>query len=304
MRLGRAFAAVVLAPLFVQAHTQDRPIFSADAELVVLHVTVKDKRGAHIGGLPREAFRILESGRPQTVTFFTNQDTPATIGLLIDSSGSMRPHYELTIAAARAFADASHPEDEWFALGFNENVRRVLPEAAPFTSNTDVLGEALSRGLTVRGRTALYDAISTGLDYLDHGQQERKVLVVVSDGGDNASSTTLRDLIARIESSNVLIHAVGLLDSAVQDSNPKVLKQIAQATGGDVFWPTDARQMTRVLMQIARDIRSSYTIGYVPSDMPHDGAFHPIQVAVQSPDRRPVIVRTRAGYVAGSHKSR
>ena len=295
----------MIAPLFVheEAHTQDRPLFSADGELVVLHVTVKDKSGAYIGGLPREAFRILESGRPQTVTFFTNQDTPATIGLLIDSSGSMQPHHELTMAAATAFADASHPQDEWFALGFNESVRRVLPEAAPFTSKTTVLAEALTRGLIMRGKTALYDAISSGLDYLDRGQQERKVLVVVSDGGDNASSTTLRDLLAQVQSSNALIHTVGLIDAASRDSNPKVLKQIAQATGGNVFLPTDARQMTRVLMQIARDIRSSYTMGYVPSDMPHDGAFHQLRVVVQSPDRRPLIVRTRTGYVAGVRKS-
>jgi Ca-activated chloride channel family protein len=302
MRFRQALAAVVMAPIAVcfEARSQERPLFSTDTELVVLHVTVKDRRGAYVGGLPREAFTILENGRPQAIELFTNQDAPATIGLLVDSSGSMQPHRALVIAAATAFAGASHPQDELFALGFNEGVRSVLPESVPFTSNAAVLREALTRGLTARGTTALYDAISAGLEYLGHGQEERKVLVVVSDGGDNASSATLRDLLARIRSSNTLIYTVGLVDVVSRDSNPKVLQQIAQATGGDLFVPTDARQMTRVLLQIARDIRNSYTMGYVPSDVPRDGAFHQLRVGVQSPDRQPVIVRTRTGYVASS----
>jgi Ca-activated chloride channel family protein len=305
MQLRRALAAAVMAPVVVciEARSQERPLFSTDTELVVLHVTVKDKRGAYVGGLSREAFSILENGRPQTIELFTPQDAPATIGLLIDSSGTMQPLRELVIAAATAFAGASHPQDELFALVFNEAVRSVLPESVPFTSNAAVLREALTRGLTARGKTALYDAISAGLDYLGHGEEERKVLVVVSDGGDNASSATLRDLLAKIRSSNTLIYTVGLVDVVSRDSNLKVLRQIAQATGGDLFAPTDARQMTQVLLQIGRDIRNSYTMGYVPSDVPRDGAFHQLRVGVQSPDRRRVVVGTRTGYVASSVKA-
>jgi Ca-activated chloride channel family protein len=306
MRPQPALAVAAMTPLLVcfEARGQERPTFSADAEVVVLHVTVKDKRGAYVGGLPREAFRILENGRPQRIEFFTDQDAPATIGLLIDNSGSMLPHRDLLVSAATAFADASHPQDELFALGFNESIRTAMPEAAPFTSDTAVLRDALFHTLGARGRTALYDAISTGLTYLREGQQERKVLVVISDGSDNASSTSLNDLLARVRSSNALVYAVGLVDSGLRDSNPKVLGQIAKSTGGELFLPRDAREMTQVLVRIAHDIRNSYTIGYTPAEMPHDGAFHALRLVVQSPDRRPVVVRTRTGYVAGVQRSK
>ena len=145
---------------------QAPPTFSASSELVVLHVTVRDRRGAYVGGLTQDAFNVIEDGRAQTVRLFTDTDTPATIGLLIDSSGSMYQHRALTIDGASAFAEASHPQDEIFALAFNEHVSAVLPAGAPFTSDSRVLRGALEHGISSRGRTALYDAISDGVDYL------------------------------------------------------------------------------------------------------------------------------------------
>ena len=306
MRSRPFVAAVVLTLLFacVETRGQDRPLFSANAELVVLHVTVTDKKGTYVSGLSREAFAVFENGQPQPIELFTNQDAPATIGVLIDGSGSMQPHRELMIAAATAFAEASHPQDELFALRFNETVRSALPDDAPFTNDAGVLRAALTGSISARGRTALYDTISAGLNYLGRGRQERKVLVIVSDGGDNASATTFQDLLTKIRTSNALIYIVALVDAVYSDANPKVLRQIAQATGGDMFLPTDTRQMIQVLTQIARDIRNSYTIGYMPATMPPDGAFHRLRVIVQSPDRRSLVVRTRTGYLAGSMKAK
>ncbi len=276
---------------------QERPLFSTSVELVVLHVTVTDKRGAHIGGLSRDAFRVLEEDRPQAIHFFTNDDAPVTVGLLIDSSGSMQANRELVISAATAFAEASNRQDEMFALAFNETVRRALPAGAPFTSDSGVLREALGRAVTARGRTGLYDAISEGLEYLGLGHHERKVLVLVSDGADNASKITWPDVLLKAQASNAVIYTVALLDPVERDANPKRLKQIAEASGGRAFSPENASQVADALKRIARDIRNTYTIGYAPTKGTAGGAYRGVRVVVDSPGGRRVEVRTRSGYL-------
>jgi VWFA-related protein len=278
---------------------QDRPLFSAESELVVLHVTVRDGRGAYVTGLPPESFRILEDKVPQKVQFFGNEDAPATIGLLIDSSASMRPNRELVIAATAAFAEASNPDDELFALTFNDVVRAALPFTNPFTSDGAVLRDALARTINTRGRTALFDGIAASLDYISRGRHERRVLVVVSDGGDNASRTTLDDVLAGAQGSNAVVYTVALLDPTERDANPAVLKRLAEASGGEAFKPDSTREIVQVLQRVAQDIRHTYTLGYASSNTSRDGAFRQIRVTVDSPDRR-LNVRTRRGYPAAS----
>ena len=275
------------------------PLFSTGTDLIVLHATVKDRRGAYVSGLPKEAFSVLEGAQPQMISLFTSDDAPVTVGLLVDNSGSMQPNRDHVVAAAAAFAESRNPQDELFALAFDEYVRSALPVSAPFTSDISTLREALTHTLNMRGRTALFDAIATGLNYLRQGHQERKVLVLVSDGGDNASRTTFADVMSRTQASNVLIYTVALMDPIERDSNAKVLKQIAEASGGDSFRPHDVRQIADVLRHIARDIRHTYTIGYVSSNSVRDGRFRTVRLAVRPPDGRRVIVRTRAGYIAG-----
>ena len=150
---------MVLLTATLWAQQEGLPVFSADSELVVLQVTVTDRRGAHVGGLTQDAFGVIEDGVPQRVRLFADADTPVTVGLLVDSSGSMLANRRLVIAGATSFADASHPRDEIFALAFNELVRPALPPAEPFTSDSAVLRAALERAIAARGRTALYDAI-------------------------------------------------------------------------------------------------------------------------------------------------
>jgi VWFA-related protein len=294
-----------LIPLFALVaapRAQDRPVFSTNSELVVLHVTVKDSKGAYVTGLPREAFAVVEEGRPQMVGFFADTDTPVTVGLLIDSSGSMHGNRDLVITAATSFVEASHPADEMFALGFNEDVVSALPPSAPFTSESGVLRDALHRSIGAYGRTALYDAISRGLDYLGRGNRERKVLIVLSDGGDNASQATLDQVRTKAQSSNAVIYTIALVDPLARDANPKLLREIADSSGGEAFRPREARDIPSVLQRIARDIRHAYTIGYVPSDVERDGTFRHLRVVVTSPDSRRLHVRSRGGYLAGTRK--
>jgi VWFA-related protein len=252
-----------------------------------------------VTGLPRHAFAVLENDEPQTVSFFTSADAPVTVGLIVDNSGSMYANRDRVIAAARAFAESSNPEDEIFVLAFNDEVRAALPVSAPFTSEIAPLREALTRTLRARGRTALYDAIAAGLAYVAKGRHERSALIVVSDGGDNASRATFAEVIAMAQVSNALIHTVALVDPADRGGNIDVLKRIAEASGGEAFAPRSARRIADVLRQIARDIRHTYTLGYVSTNTARDGTFRPVRVVVDPPDGRRVVVRARAGYRAG-----
>src|SRR6266850_3883369 len=189
--------AVVLGiVLCVSVAGQDRAQFSTNADLVVLHVNVKDKRGAYVTDLRQETFAVFEDGRPQTIRFFAKEDAPVTMGLIVDSSASMYANRDDVIAAAAAFTAASNPRDELFALVFNERVRPALPAASAFTSDREFFRSALARIFVPSGRTALFDAVSAGLEYLRRGRYERRDLILISDGGDNASRTTFDDVIA------------------------------------------------------------------------------------------------------------
>jgi Ca-activated chloride channel family protein len=293
-------AAALLLPCRITVQSQDAPVFKADAELVVLHVTVKDRNGAYVAGLPREAFSVVEDGQAQTVRLLTDTDTPVTVGLLIDSSASMYPIRHLVIAGATAFADASHPRDEIFALAFNEAVFPALSPSAPFTSDSTVLRAALERSVNARGRTALYDAISAGVDYLSGGSRERKALIVLSDGGDNASRVTRDEAVRKAQASNAVIYTIAVVDPGSRDANPKLLRELAQASGGQWFRPERPREIADVLGQIARDIRHTYTVGYMPTNTARDGTFRSVRVVVTAPQGRPLVVRSRRGYVAGT----
>jgi len=295
-------ALIVLLTATSGAQQEELPVFSANSELVVLQVMVTDKRGAYVDGLTQDRFAVIEDGKPQDVQFFATADTPVTVGLLVDSSGSMYANRRLVIAGAVAFADASHPRDEIFALAFNETVRPALSPAAPFTSDSAVLRGALERAISARGRTALYDAITEGVDYLGRGSRQRKVLVVLSDGADNASRATRDAAVRKAQASNAAIYTIALVDPAAPDANPRLLRELAQESGGESFQPDDSAGIARAFDRIAKDIRRTYTLGYIPSNAAHDGAFRRVRVVVTASPGTSLVVRSRAGYVAGSGK--
>jgi Ca-activated chloride channel family protein len=275
------------------------PVFSARSELVVLHVTARDRNGAYVTSLPATAFAVFEDGERQSIRFFGIQDQPVTVGLLIDSSGSMRTLRDRIIAAAGAFVETSHPDDEIFALTFNDTVQAALPGGMPFTRDADTLRAALSHAIVTVGRTSMYDAIAAGLGHVSRGTYLTKVLVVVSDGGDNASTTGFEDLVRRAQVSDTVIYTLGLVDPVERDANPKRLRQLAEATGGEAFRPRDINEIDRVLVQIANDIRQMYTLGYVPTNTARDQRLRRVRVVASAPGRRDIRVRTRAGYVRG-----
>lgn len=281
--------ALVIVALLLQ-----RPTYTSHADLVVLHVSVLDRHAGYVSNLPRDAFSVTEDGRPQQIEFFQHEDTPVTVGLVIDSSGSMRRRRESVIAAGMAFAASSNPADELFTINFNERVWPGLDEGQDFTSDGDTLRHALDRS-TARGQTAFFDALSAAMRHLEKGHESRKVLIVVSDGGDNASRTTCDDILDRALRSDIVVYTVGVFDSDDDDKNPKLLKKLSDVTGGEAFFPKTNADVKPVFERIARDIRSSYTLGYVPLD---GGAReHRLHVDVRDPERRKLSVRARTAYV-------
>ena len=287
--------AILVAGVFpiVQETAQFR---STASELVVLPVYVTDRTDHYVGGLAQDGFSVFDNGRRVSIDFFSSEDTPVTVGLVIDSSSSMRAKLGEVIAGAMAFANASNPNDELFAIHFNDVVHETLPNQR-FLLAADLagLGAALN-SLVPEGRTSLYDALIEGLDRLAAGSRPRKVLVLVSDGGDNASTASLEAILMRARRSNAAIYTIGLFEPFDLDQNPRVLKSLAAATGGERFLPQSAGAVLQACQHIAREIRSGYTIGYVPPD--RDGAFHRVRVEVVGADHRKLSARTRPGYFA------
>ncbi len=304
MRRFLPIALVIAAFAAPSAQVPDAtPNFSSQSELVVLHVAVKDRKGGYVGGLAQESFPVVEDRRPQEISFFNSQDAPVTVGLLIDASGSMAPNRNMVIAASMAFSKAMNPQDEFFVLGFNEDIHTPLPADKPFTNSEPVLRIALVQAIKARGQTAIYDALNTGLDYVQKGGFERQVLIVLSDGGDNASETTRARVLADAQASNAVIYTIALVDPMDPEADPGFLRQLSDATGGVAFRPKSANQIEEILQQVARDIRNMYTIGYVPSD-PAMGsrarkeALRRVAVDVRLPTGQKLAVRTRRAYLA------
>jgi len=267
--------------------------------LVVLHATVQNHKGNIVSGLAQGDFHVYENGVLQRITYFSDNDIPVTVGLVIDNSGSMEPKRSEVIAAGLAFARSSNPQDQMFVVNFNEHVRFALPDNTPFTDQPGQLDVALSR-IKADGETALYDAIAGALEHLKSGDRNKKALIVISDGGDNASHHTLAQVITAARRSDAIIYTLDISNRDDPDNKPRILKQLAKDTGGEAFRPNSLSDLIPICEQIARDIRTQYTIAYVPTNRKRDGTYRTIQVKASAPGRGRLFVRTRTGYIAPS----
>ena len=287
----RALAAIALS-MSVGTLAQS-PTFKAETRLVVVHATVRNARGELVTTLERDAFTVYENGKPQPITVFRRDDIPVSLGLLIDNSGSMRTLRSKVEAAALALARASNPQDEIFVLNFNDKARIDVP----FTSDVRVLEDGVARVDSIGG-TAMRDAIDMAQAYLsEKGTRDRKVLLVITDGIDNASMSTRDRIEKQAEQRDTVIFGVGLFgdDSRVKQGR-RELDDLADRTGGVAYYPAGIDQIDGVALEIARQIRSQYTIAYAPLNQSLDGTYRTIRVTVSAPER--LSVRTRAGYRA------
>ncbi len=294
-----AMASLLLVCVPVTRGQDDR--ISVDVNLVVLHATVTDQHGRLVSDLGEQEFQVYENGVRQRIKMFKHEDVPVTAGLLIDHSGSMKPKLAEVSAAARAFVQASNSDDEMFVVNFNEHVESGLPDSIRFTSDPDKLEQAISRA-PATGMTALYDAIAVALRHLQSGSREKKVLLAISDGGDNSSLHKLPQILKLAEQSSTIIYTVGIFDEDDTDRNPGVLKKLAAATGGIAFFPKELNEVTGICTRIAKDIRNQYTIGYAPSEPAKPGEYRTIRVTASAPNHGKLSVRTRAGYRAGDQQ--
>jgi VWFA-related protein len=271
---------------------------SVNVNLVVLNTTVRDGKGRFARDLREQDFEVYEDGVRQSIRLFRNEDIPVTVGLVVDHSGSMRPKLADVIAAARTFVQSSSPQDEMFVVNFNEKVTVGLPDSLPFTNRPEDLAGAIANAPTA-GMTALYDAVFEARKRLQAGTREKKVLIVISDGGDNASAHTLDEVLRMAGQSTILVYAIGIFDEVDRDRKPGVLRRLAEATGGEAFFPSQTSEAVAICERIARDIRNQYTIGYVSTAAAQPGVYRTIRVAARGAGNGKLFVRTRTGYITG-----
>jgi Ca-activated chloride channel homolog len=268
-------------------------ILRSDVRLVVLDVSVRDTKGGFVSGLVQENFSVTENGRPQAVRIFAHDDVPVTIGIVVDESRSMTPKRSQVLAAAEIFIEESNPKDEVFILHFNDEVKAGLPAGVLFSDDILQLRLALHRGIP-EGKTALNDAVVAGLAQLQQGQRDKKALVLISDGGDNASKYTRHEMLSMAERSLATIYTIGLFDPDDPDKDPVILQKLARISGGEAYLPPDLSRMAPVCRRIAKDIRTRYTIGYVPPAT--GGSLRHIHVGASAPAHGSLAIRTRTSY--------
>ena len=270
-----------------------------DVNLVVLLASVVDSHGRIVEDLKQENFRVYEDKTEQKLAIFHREDIAITLGLVVDNSGSMHDKRERVNAAALGFVQTSQRNDEVFVVNFNDEFYLDLDK--DFSNDITELREALER-IDSRGSTAMYDALIGSLDHLKKGTRDKKILLVVTDGNDNASRKTLEVAVEEAHKSSAVIYAIGLLSQESKHdakSARKALLALTTATGGMSFFPESVQEVEAICAQISNDIRNQYVLAYYPTNIARDGTFRAVHVDVIPPRGRGKLdVHTRTGYFA------
>ena len=269
--------------------------FTSETNWVILPVSVSDKNGKLVTDLQQKSFKVFENGIEQPIKLFRHEDVPISLGMIVDNSGSMKEKRQKVEVASLDLVKASNPHDEVFIVNFNDEAYLDVE----FTNDIKVMEEGVAR-IDARGGTAMRDAVGMSLDYLKaKGKNHKKVLLVVTDGNDNASSLGLERLVDRARQSEVLIYAIGLLDEEEHreaKSAKRALNALTHESGGLAFYPKGVAEADAIALQVAHEIRNQYTIAYSPLIEAKDGSFRQIKVVVNGPGHPQV--RTRTGYYA------
>ena len=275
-------------------------VIRKEVDEVTLHATVVDDKNHLITDLDRSNFSVFEDGQPQKLISFRREDIPVAMGIVIDNSGSMRDKRPAVNAAAINFVKSSNPQDKIFVVNFNEDF--YLDQ--DYTASIPKLKDALER-IEARGGTALYDAVVASSDHLKKsGLLEKKVLLVVTDGEDNASRESLEQAIRRLQEENgPTVYTIGLLSEEHSKRAKRALRQMAEETGGIAFFPQGLGEVESITQQIAHDIRNQYTIGYKPTKPQSEGGFRSVKVDANAKGYKKLQVRTRSGYYAGQGRA-
>jgi Ca-activated chloride channel homolog len=270
-------------------------------------VTVTDKKGSLFMGLGRDSFTVLDGGQPSGIVSFESGDMPATVGVLLDASGSMSVRESGLLRARNAllrFFRNSHASDEFFLIAFNREPQLLLGmsnDPSAVLGALDLYGAA--RG---RGPTALYDALYLALNQAARGKHRRRALLLVTDGQDNASRYTFRDVKRMLKETDVMVYAVGIVDPEMSDSalgyeGRRNLEELAKLSGGRVLFPQTVQELNSAMEAVADELRSQYVIGFVPASAGDRDGWHEVRVRLNEirDDRGKklkTVLRTRAGF--------
>lgn len=286
--------ATTFAPAVEKEHDG---CITISTELVSFAVTVTDKQGRHVDGLDRSAFAVYEDDVRQEISFFSDRDAPASIGVALDVSASMRGE-KITRArdALARFIQTSHPEDEYSLISFNESAEVLLDG----TSDGEALLARFDR-ISPQGYTALYDGVALGLEALAHGRYAKRALIVISDGEDNRSRSTFNQVKRKLQESGVTIYTILIGPPLPRSNGGAVMDELASASGGKSFFPSNAEAMSESFERIALELRRQYSLGYAPATVTADGRWRRLKVIVTPPAGAPRLsVRSRKGYYAAS----
>ncbi len=285
------FAALPAALLVAQS------VFSVHVETVAVPVAVTDRQGHHVSGLTRGDFHVFEDGRPRPITVFDHGDIPATLGVVVDCSQSMRPKRAALDNALAGVLSTARPADQLFGVVFNESALLVPQGDGAFTRDPGRLISAVT-AVPAEGRTALYDGVAMALQHLELGRSTKNALIVISDGGDNISHDTYSDVLTLARQSQAVVYAIGLLGTppATEEENAGLLRRLCKDTGGLAYFPRTVDETAAAARAIARDIREQYILGFSPAPRGDGRAYRKIKVTVSAPGERRLRVRARAGY--------
>ena len=270
-----------------------------DVPLVLIPVHVTNMLGTSVTDLKKGDFRLLEDNVEQTITHFSNEDAALSIGLLVDASGSMRNKMRKSMAAVRTFFQTANAQDEFFLIEFSDRAKLL----APFTQDLNEIRTRLGR-VKPFGRTALLDAIQLALAEMKSARNSRKVILILSDGGDNRSRYTESEIKNRVRESDAQIYSMGIFDpddspkrTPEERNGPRLLTELAEESGGRHFPVKNLDELPDICARISTEFRSQYVLGYSPANAARDDAYRRVKVLVLSPPgAQPLRVHHRLGY--------
>ncbi len=271
-----------------------------DVDLVLVPVTVTDSLNRPIIDLPKQNFMLYEGGVAQPIRYFSNEDAPISVGLILDCSGSMRNKIEYEREAVAEFFKYANPQDDYFAITVSSHPEVIATSAQSIGTIQEKLGTT-----EPRGGTALYDAVYLGISRMRSAAHQRKALVIISDGGDNRSRYSLKEIKSVVEEANVLAYGIGVFDdlpiplfkTLEERWGRKWLDEMTEATGGRTLAADNRRQIPQIAAMISRELRNQYVLGYRPSNTAHDGKWRKVQVRL-APSATPLQVHYKQGYLA------
>lgn len=280
------------------SENDNTPVIKTGTNLVTLSITVTDPYGRYVTGLSKEHFQLFDDKVPQKIDFFNDDDSPISIGIVFDTSGSMKGRIARSFDALRRFCDAGHDRDEYFLVTFNNGARL----AQDFTGDSRALTNTLMM-VEPKGQTALYDAAYIGIEKVRAGQHNRRAILLISDGQDNNSRYTLKELKQLVKEADVQIYAIGITNAFgahdLDIDGQVILEELTRLTGGRAFFPNNDAELTEVITRIGLELRHQYNISYEPTGIKNDGHWHKLQVKVKAPKGLPQLtIRTREGYFA------